>query len=49
MSFAKKVLIYTNPLVLPVGVGVLTAIVLKNLFGGVAKDCMTVAKRFDSE
>jgi len=40
----RKILIVTNPISIVVGVGVLGAVVLKNLLGGVTKDCIKIAK-----
>lgn len=44
MGFVRKALLVTHPLAIPVGVGVFCAVVLKNLFGGVAKDCVKIVK-----
>ncbi len=44
MKFAKNLLIVTNPLAIPIEVGILLAVIVKNLFGGVYKDCKKIAK-----
>ena len=40
----RKILIVTNPFAIVVGVGVLGAVILKNLLAGVTKDCIELAK-----
>jgi len=45
MSTVKDMLAYTNPLALTAGVGIFLAIILKNMFSGVAKDCVKIAKK----
>lgn len=45
----KKYLMYTNPLLIPIGIGIMTSIILKNLFGGVYKDTIKVVKKLDAE
>jgi hypothetical protein len=47
MNTGIKVLALTNPIVWPVAIGVLAAIILKNLFGGVAKDCVKVVSTIE--
>ena len=42
MEWYKKTLILTNPIVWPIAGGVLISVVLKNLFGGVYKDCKKI-------
>ena len=44
MGIMRKLLVVTNPFAIVTGVGILGAVVLKNLFGGVTKDCIKIAK-----
>ena len=49
MSNLKNVLAYTNPLIWPVGVGILTAAILATVFGGVAKNIKTISKNIGDD
>ncbi len=44
MGIIRKFLIVTNPIAIVVGVGVLGAVVLKNLLAGVTKDMIEIVK-----
>ena len=44
MGIIRKFLIVTNPLTIVTGVGILGAVVLKNLLGGVTKDMIEIVK-----
>ena len=42
MENETKFLILSNPFMWPIEIGVFTAVVLKNLFGGVYNDCKKI-------
>ncbi len=44
MDALRKTLVLTNPITIVVGVGVLGAVVLKNLLGGVTKDIIKIVE-----
>ena len=45
MKNETKFLVITNPFMIPLEVGLLIAVVLKNLFGGVYKDCNKILNK----
>ena len=49
MTELKDVLVYTNPLIWPVGVGILMAAILAAVFGGVAKNVKTISKNIGDD
>jgi len=45
MKNETKFLVLTNPFMWPLEIGIFTAVVVKNLFSGIYKDCKYIVKK----